>query len=593
MKYAFFSDNSVFADLTTERLKKLSSQANARYLRAGEFLYKEGDELNHFYFLVSGRLKVTREGELTGYIGRRSLVGEMGVLAHKPRSSTLQAVRDCYLLFIPKDIFLDFLEQEPKVLLKLSALLIERLRQPHHERQRLALETQKNIALLPASKAVPVIPLAEKLVRLQEGWPKARLITAAHVDAEFGEGAAASPFTQEFQESFITWCDRLEGQHDFIIFAADNSDDNWAKRCLTQADRILVLAESNAPPRAIRAFDIFEEKQAVALVEQVLLRSEGDSSPYTQDWKRTTHSRAHYFLHPWDNKELAALSRQVTGHGIGLVLGGGGARGFAHLGLLRALEELGIPIDVLGGTSMGAFVGALYATGFDIVEMTHIARETFVNNNFLNDYTLPRVSLIRGRRFRHRLEEIFGDRRVENLRRTFFCISTNLTRGGSVVHDRGHLATCVGTSMAVPGVAPPVAFRGNLLCDGGVVDNLPTGIMQGLERGLILASSVSSAADISVPHLSSSQPDPEALLRWEGKGIRPSLGEILVRTATLTSDTLIQREAAERADIYLRMPVEEYGMFDWRKLNELIEIGYEFALKELAPHAKSLSANSV
>jgi hypothetical protein len=121
------------------------------------------------------------------------------------------------------------------------------------------------------------------------------------------------------------------------------------------------------------------------------------------------------------------------------VLGGGGARGFAHISLVRALEELDPPVDVAGGTSMGAFVSALVACGFDSVQMAGIARETFVRNKYLNDYSLPRVSLIRGRKFVTHLDELFGELRIEDLRRTYFCVSANLTTG-AVVHDRGKLA---------------------------------------------------------------------------------------------------------------------------------------------------------
>jgi NTE family protein len=320
----------------------------------------------------------------------------------------------------------------------------------------------------------------------------------------------------------------------------------------------------------------------LAPVELVLLRPEGDPSPHTLAWLDETGARAHYFVHPWDERELASLARQVTGRGVGLVLGGGGARGFAHIGLVRALEQLQIPVDVMGGTSMGAFMSALLACGIDSLEMAHVARETFIRTNYLNDYAVPRASLIRGRKFAARLLEIFGDRTIEELRRTYFCVSTNLTSGATVVHDRGPLAVWVGTSMAVPGVAPPVAYEGELLCDGGLVDNLPTDVMQKLERGAIVASNVSTEGALRVPGAGLGQPDPEALLRWRGDGDAPRLSEILVRTATLTGATSM-RIAAERADVYLRMPVQGYGMFDWKQLEELIELGYEHALEQLAP----------
>jgi NTE family protein len=277
------------------------------------------------------------------------------------------------------------------------------------------------------------------------------------------------------------------------VLASESDRDIWAQRCLRQADRVLMLAEACSDPAPIAALARLPEGRLLAPVELVLLRPDGDPAPQTRAWCEAVGARAHYFVHPWSEADLAALARQVTGRGVGLVLGGGGARGFAHIGLVRALAQLRIPVDITGGTSMGAFVSAMLACGFDHVEMTQVARETFVANNFLNDYTLPRVSLIRGRRFFERLKSVFGERRIEELRRSYYCISTNLTTGATVVHDHGWLAAWVGTSMAVPGVAPPVAWEGDLLCDGGVVDNLPTDVMQALERGTIIASSVSQS----------------------------------------------------------------------------------------------------
>jgi NTE family protein len=358
---------------------------------------------------------------------------------------------------------------------------------------------------------------------------------------------------------------------------------------------VLVLAEADIPARQPPALHEWRGAEApLAPVELVLLRPEGDPSPHTLDWQRSTGARAHYYVHPWDAHDLEALKRQISGRGIGLVLGGGGARGFAHIGLLRALEQLEIPIDVCGGTSMGAFVAALLACGFDSVEATQVARETFIDNNYLNDYTLPRVSLIKARKFLGRLRAIFGARRIEELRRTYYCISTNLSTGASVVHDYGPLAEWVGTSMAVPGVAPPIAWRGDLLCDGGVVNNLPTDVMQSLERGSIIACSVSSDTDIQLPGAGIDWPDPEALLHLPSAApVRPPrFSEILLRTATLASDTTLARAAAERADVYLRMPVQDYGMFDWTKLDALIDLGYEQAMRTLAPLRDSLLSRS-
>lgn len=518
---------------------------------------------------------------LLGYVGRDEPVGEMGVITGEPRAATVRAVRDSTVASVEGGALLAFLDDHPGALMALTRLAIQRLRSQGRSRMLSATEVQGAFAVIPASPDVPVMALAEALVRRLSGWPAARLVTAAHVDASLGAGAAQAPIaTDDAGAPIVRWLDELESRHRYLVLASEGDRDAWALRCVHNADRVLVLGEAGARPAPVPV--LAELRKGGAPVELVLLRPEGDPSPHTLAWREQTAARAHYFLHPWDESELASLARQVTGRGVGLVLGGGGARGFAHIGLVRALEQLRIPVDVAGGASMGAFIAALLACGFDSVEMAQIVRESFVRNNYLNDYSVPRVSLIRGRKFAARLGEVFEERRIEELRRTYFCVSTSLTTGATVVHDRGPLATWVGTSMSVPGIAPPTAYEGELLCDGGVVDNLPTDVMQSLERGSIVASNVSTEGAIRAPGAGVGDPDPEALLRRQGDGPAPRLSEILVRSATLTSATAMQL-AAERADVYLRMPTQDLGMFDWRRLDELVERGYEHALEQLEP----------
>jgi NTE family protein len=443
--------------------------------------------------------------------------------------------------------------------------------------------------VIPASPYLPVNALAEALVRRLAGWPDARLITAAHVDATLGPGASQASLSDvEGSTRIAAWMNELEGRHRYLVYAADSDRDTWALRCLHNADRVLVLTEASVRPRPVRVLQELRSLGLIAPVELVFLRPQGDSAPHTLAWMNVTGARARYFVHPWDEADLASLARQVAGHGVGVVLGGGGARGFAHIGLVRALEHLRVPVDVAGGTSMGAFISALLARGLDSVEMTQVARETFVRNNFLNDYSLPRVSLIRGRKFAARLAEIFGDQQIEELRRTFFCVSTNLTTGAPLVHDSGPLAIWVGTSMAVPGVAPPIAYEGELLCDGGVLDNLPTGVMQQLERGPIIACNVSTEGFLRAPGSGLGRPDPEALLRHGSAQSPPRLAEILVRSAMLSSVTSVDR-AAESADIYVRMPSQDFGLFDWKRLDRLVDLGYEHAIEQLSPVRDALT----
>ena len=581
----------LFAALPSLERERLGRLAERQDLHSGQILYGEGEAPHSFYIVVSGRLRVSLDNSLLGYVGRGEPVGEMGVITGEPRTSSVHALRDTVVLRIASKPFLDLLYREASTLMAITRLMVGRLRQYQRTRRRAPTRAQGALAILPASSNVPVQVLAEALVRRLGGWPNARLITAAHVDAALGQGAAQTAFDDVAGGTLLrNWLNQLESRHPYLILAAHRDDDLWAARCLRQADRVLVMAEASSIPTPIPALRQLPEGRLLAPVELVLLCPEGDRSPNTRAWCEVTAARAHYYLHPWAEEELASLARQITGRGVGLVLGGGGARGFAHIGLVRALRQLDIPVDITGGTSMGAFVSAMLACGFDPVEMSHVARETFVNNNFLNDYTLPAVSLIRGRRFFTRLIEIFGERRIEELRRSYYCISTNLTSGATVVHDHGLLAAWVGTSMAVPGVAPPVAWEGDLLCDGGVVDNLPTDVMQAMERGSIIACSVSQSGDIRAPGRGRGEPEPEALLVKWTEGLRPRFSEILLRTATLTADTMFRKDAMERADVDIHMPVQDVSMFAWKRLDELVERGYEHALERLTPLRDQLIA---
>jgi len=575
----------LLAELPAAALNPLAASAELQDFRSGQRLYAEGDPATYLYCVLSGRLRVTLGKQRVAYIKRLEPVGEIGVLSGEPHRTSVHAVRDSLVARIPAAAFNEFLLRQPAVHLAMTRLVIERLWRYHSPDRRAATEVHgSTIAIVPGCAELPVATLAESLVRRLGGWPQARLIGSTHVDAALGAGTAQTAISDLDKDRRLrAWLSELESTHRYLVYAADNEHDAWMRRCLRQADRVLVLADAAREPGDAASLQAVRAGEIAARVELVLLRTERETSPHTLAWLEQSQARTHYFLRHGDAAGLDGLARQAIGRGVGLVLGGGGARGFAHIGVVRALEQLQIPVDVTGGTSMGGFIAALLACGFDSVEMTHIVRETFVTRSHLNDYALPRVALIRGRKFLARLREIFGERRIEDLRRSYYCVSTNLTTGATVVHDRGPLAEWVGTSMAVPGIAPPVTYKGELLCDGGVVDNLPTGIMQNLERGVIIASNVGSEGDLRAPGAGASGPDAPSLLQWAGPGQRPSLSEILLRSATLASDTRQLHAAAERADVFLAMPIQDIRMFDWQRLDELVERGYEHALKILAP----------
>jgi len=574
------AESALFANLSASSLDALTAIASPLELSSGERLFAEGDAAEHLYIVATGRLRVTIGDNVAGYVAALEPIGEIGLLSGERRTATIEAIRDTLLIQIRRDQLMDFLVANPTALVAITRVLISRLRQNQRQQTLTSARSARTFAVVPAEAEVDANTLAQELSRRLAASDSCRLLTAADVDAELGDGAAHTPINEGAgNHRLVEWLNRLERNHRYLVYASGHDATPWAARCMRQADRVLMVTHSHAAPQATPMVDALRRSGILAVIELVILRPPGAAGGDVQAWRALTEARGHYFVRPGNDTDLAALARQLTGRAIGLVLGGGGARGFAHLGLMRALEESGLIVDIAGGSSMGALISALVACGYTSNEMLPLLRETFVTHNYLNDYMFPRIALIKGRKFLRRLREIFGEQMIEHLRMPWFCVSTNLTRGTAVVHDKGPLEMWIAASMAVPGIAPPVVYKGELLADGAVVNSLPTDIMQGFERGPIIASDVSTEGDIRAPGIEG--PDPEGLLTWAGPGEPPNLRDILFRTATLTSESGVRRRAAS-ADVYIRMPVLGIGMFEWKRMEEIIDRGYQVAKEKLA-----------
>lgn len=574
----------LFAGLDDVALDWLVARVTLRPIEGGETLFAAGSVPEDLYIVAAGRLRAQRpSGEVAGDIVRLEPVGEIGLLTGEPRHATVYALRDSLLLKISGPDWLQFAQNHPSALMATTRVIIRRMRETPRQSQLGGARAAQAFAIVPADNAAGAHEVARRLVAVLSAFAPAQLIDARSVDELLGAGTAAAPDPDGADERLLSWLGEHENQRAYMVYVADADDGPWTRRCLRQADRVLVVADSGTAPVGSPTLDLMRRTPPRVAVELVIVRPEGAPAGEVLAWRARTQARAHYFVRPGEARDYASLARQLAGRGIGLVLGGGGARGFAHIGLLRALEELDIPVDIVGGTSMGAFFAALRACGTRSADALEIARQTFVAHNYLNDFVLPRVALIRGRKFLQRLHALFGERRIEETRTPFYCMSTNLTRATAVTHDEGPLYLWLGTSMSVPGVAPPMVWHGELLADGAVLNSLPTDVMQSLGRGPVIASDVNPGGG---PRLDGVEgPDPEALLRRERGGI--SLIDLLFRSATLTG-IQGQRGLAERADHYLLMPVAGVALFDWKRLDELAERGYRYSMERLAPMRDSL-----
>jgi len=246
---------------------------------------------------------------------------------------------------------------------------------------------------------------------------------------------------------------------------------------------------------------------------------------------------------------------------------------------------LGIPVDFVGGTSQGSIIAGACGMGLGSAEMHKKCRNLF---DSVFDFTLPLVSLISGKKMRKKMRSAFGDRNIEDLPITFFCIATNLTRASQVVHRSGSLLQAIRSSISLPGFMPPVCHEGDLLVDGGLLNNVPADVMRSIcGKGKVIAVDVTPTVGTGEP-----QQFPSELSGWKlffqklnpfgSKTFPPFITSIMAMSAFVGAvNSKNTRREAGLADLYLELPVEEWGILDFDRIDELVEAGYQSSLTML------------
>jgi NTE family protein len=288
---------------------------------------------------------------------------------------------------------------------------------------------------------------------------------------------------------------------------------------------------------------------------------------------------AHYHVREGVGTDLERVVRQVAGEAVGLVLSGGGARAFAHIGVTMALEEAGIPVDRVGGVSVGSILAGQLASGHPASRLADLNR-----GRWRMDYTVPLLALLAGRRAAEATYAWFGDQQIEDLWLPFFCVSVSLTSSRLMVHRDGPLQQAVLASTAIPGVLPPIAWNGQLLVDGALLNNLPVDVMRSTGGGPVIAIDCSAAVDASLQPPVDGLPSRWRLLlnlfRRSGQAPAPNILRILQRSTLVPSAGLAMRLRAE-SDLYIAPPVSGFDFFDFRSLDRIVEHGYRYAVEQL------------
>src|SRR5690606_3044658 len=240
----------------------------------------------------------------------------------------------------------------------------------------------------------------------------------------------------------------------------------WFKLTERYSDRIWLLARADARPSVPLLPDDPSPARQFRLVDVILLHHAGGRPAATAyEWQSAADATRLFHWNGLDDEDSRRLARIMSGRSVGLVLSGGGARAYAHIGVIKALREAACPIDFVGGATMGAIIGAGVACGWSDEEIDERIRKAFVQSNPLSDYVLPVVSLVKGHKVNARLKEHFDDQQIEDLPIPFFSVSTNLTQGTFRIHTHGLLRDALRATISLPGILPPVVVDSQVLVD--------------------------------------------------------------------------------------------------------------------------------
>jgi NTE family protein len=535
-------------------------------LPGGQTLFHEGDSDDSLYILLSGRLGAfvrNEEGKdtLIRQMVAGETVGEMALLSGEPRSATVVTLRDSELLRLGKAAFARLIEAHPKALRFITDLLVRRLREPHRAREN---QAPKTIAVIPLA---PLPPTSSFVRSLERAFLDLGTKTCV-LDADSGSRP-------------IEWFNALEEAFGMVLYQADFEPSAWTRLCLRQADRLVLLVHNAQPLIAYSALieSILGDPRRTPC--ELVLLHDGDQIAGSTE-TATLLNRFDALMHNVRSgvpRDFRRLARQLSGRAIGLVLSGGGARGLSHVGVIRALREAGMELDLFGGASIGAVVAAGAALEWGDQELSERMRAAFSDANPTSDYILPMISLVRGRKASRFLRQHFGDHQIEDCPCPYFNVSTNLSTGRLKVHRTGPIWRSLRASTAIPGVLAPVVDGSEILVDGGVLNNLPFEIMSEMHRGQIVAVDVSRDRFIKASIDELDHRPLWQLARHARRGT-PNIFTLLVAAGSL-SGMRKPKSLRQSVDLLIEPPISAVGMLDWKLFNTAVEAGYQCTMEIL------------
>ena len=582
----------VFGDLDTAALVAVAAHLHWISLPGGATLFRQGDRGDDVFVVVNGRLRTVIDDPEGGSrvleeAGRGTAVGELALLTGEARAATVVAVRDSDLVRLPKAAFDTLLERHPHAMMRIARAAAMRLRRSSQQPARGG-SAAVTFALVPARPGAPLPALARRLAAALGAAGEVAHVTAGDVDRALGRpGVAQAGDGESGHDTVVAWLSAQERGHRHVVLEADAAWTPWTRRCLRQADRVLVVARAGDDPAPGEIEAAMRASASAPRVELVLIHDDAAARPAgTAGWLAPRAVAMHHHVRLGADRDIERLARRVGGRAIGLVLGGGGARGFAHIGMLRALAEDRMDIDVAGGTSIGALIAAAHAHGLSVDDMMEIAK-SFASRRKLLDRTLPLTSLMAARKVTAFYQHLFGDARVEDLWTPLFAVSSSLSRARAIVHRTGPLWSTVRASTAIPAIFPPLLGEdGDVLVDGNVMNNMPLDVMRDwCEGGTVIGVNPMPTDDKMKPYrFGPSLTGWEALkgrFGWSATRAPSILGSVMRATEINSANRMRLGSFRALADLLVEPALGSFPILAFDQFAPIIDIGYASARQAL------------
>ena len=547
-----------FAALPTDAREELARSATVVALDRGDWLFRKGEPTDACYIVLSGSLDVVDGVGDTDAVLRvlpaDSVLGELGILAGSVRSASIRVRRDARLIRIAREDFEQLLSRREFAVAMTTALA-----------RQLQISSGTTTTARPRARLVGVVCV---------GGGDGRRV-ADRLGAELERHTTVAVLHAPLTGDAPNRHDRAETDHDVVVLSATfdpvaGSVDDWTTTCLGQADRLVVVATAASPG------DLASHIAGSTPCDVVFV---GDPAPAIRArWLDDFDPRRQWVCGPAPRfAGLDRVARQLAGRSPALVLSGGGARGFAHIGVIDELDRAGVVVDRIGGTSMGAYIGAAWAAGHDAASLRRLVHEHYGRRNPFRDYSLPIVALSKGIRCESIMAATFGLTQIESLERRFFCVTVDILSGSQIVHDRGDLGLAVGGSMSIPGLLPPVLDGERQLVDRGLLNAFPVDHMREVADGPIIGVDLSEGFEAGAPAVTG--PATSGGFRETIRRLATghphkliSLPDVISRAMTLGAQLTTEANRS-LSSVVIFPEVREFGLLDWGRVDAIIESG--------------------